>query len=156
MSDDDLATGFPDVDASTRSAVYQHIGQPERVIREIARVLRTGGRLLAYDNDWGSIALSSTLREVTGIIQARWARAFTNPWIGRNLPRDLLDAGFLDTGRDDPRQPPSRHLPDEAPGISPRSPVGVINRSSPHAAPGLERSRRSDSAALASRRSPRP
>jgi ubiquinone/menaquinone biosynthesis C-methylase UbiE len=74
----------------------QHIRHPERVIRELARVLRHGGRLLAYDNDWGTFSLSSDLREVTTIIQTRWAHAITNPWIGRDLPRHFCDAGLRD------------------------------------------------------------
>jgi ubiquinone/menaquinone biosynthesis C-methylase UbiE len=74
----------------------QHIPEPDRVIREMARVLRPGGRLVAYDNDWGTFAVSSTLRETTGIIQTRWCHAFTNSWIGRDLPRLFIDAGLRD------------------------------------------------------------
>jgi ubiquinone/menaquinone biosynthesis C-methylase UbiE len=74
--------------------VLQHIRDPQRAIDEAARVLRPGGRLLAYDNDWGTFALSSRLHATTALVQRRWAQAFTNPWIGRDLPRMLLAAGF--------------------------------------------------------------
>jgi ubiquinone/menaquinone biosynthesis C-methylase UbiE len=84
------------VDRCRIDRALQHIAQPQQVIHEMARVLRPGGRLLAYDNDWGTFALSSSLCEATDILQTRWSRAFTNPWIGRDLPRYLLDAGFHD------------------------------------------------------------
>ncbi|SDX61180.1 methyltransferase domain-containing protein [Thiocapsa roseopersicina] len=82
------------VDRCRIDRVLQHIRDPQRAIDEAARVLRPGGRLLAYDNDWGTFALSSRLRATTALVQSRWAHAFTNPWIGRDLPRMLLAAGF--------------------------------------------------------------
>ncbi|CRI66644.1 Methyltransferase type 11 [Thiocapsa sp. KS1] len=82
------------VDRCRIDRALQHIPQPQQVIRELAHVLRPGGQLLAYDNDWGTFTLSSSLHTATDIVQARWANAFANPWIGRDLTRYMLDAGF--------------------------------------------------------------
>jgi ubiquinone/menaquinone biosynthesis C-methylase UbiE len=84
------------VDRARIDRSLQHIPKPARVIREMARVLRPGGRLVAYDNDWGTFAVSSTLHETTDLIQTRWCHAFTNPWIGRDLPWLFVDAGLRD------------------------------------------------------------
>lgn len=76
--------------------VLQHVHEPQRAIAEMARVLRPGGTLVVYDNDWGSFALASDLREATSVLQGLWSQSFVNPWIGRHLPRDLQEAGLHD------------------------------------------------------------
>jgi ubiquinone/menaquinone biosynthesis C-methylase UbiE len=72
----------------------QHIPNPRRAIRELVRVLKPGGALLAYDNDWGSFSLSGRNEEATKIIATAWEESFTNPWIGRYLKLFFLEAGL--------------------------------------------------------------
>jgi ubiquinone/menaquinone biosynthesis C-methylase UbiE len=72
----------------------QHIADPRQAIGELARVLKPGGILLAYDNDWGTFSLSGRDEETTKRIAAAWEVAFTNPWIGRYLKLFFLEAGL--------------------------------------------------------------
>jgi ubiquinone/menaquinone biosynthesis C-methylase UbiE len=72
----------------------QHIANPRQAIRELVRVLKPGGTMLAYDNDWGTFSLSGRNEEATKIIAAAWEQSFTNPWIGRYLKLFFLEAGL--------------------------------------------------------------
>ncbi|HAA05269.1 MAG TPA: class I SAM-dependent methyltransferase [Syntrophobacteraceae bacterium] len=72
----------------------QHIKDPQRVIREMVRVLRPGGLLLAYDNDWGTFSVTGNTEENTRIIETLWEDSFTNRWIGRYLKHYFLEAGL--------------------------------------------------------------
>ena len=72
----------------------QHIERPEEAIREMAGVLKPGGLLLAYDNDWGTFSVSGSDDETTRIMETLWGDSFKNRWIGRYLKRYFLDAGL--------------------------------------------------------------
>ena len=72
----------------------QHIEDPWQVIREMVRVLKPGGVLLAYDNDWGTFSVSGINTEATRVIETMWTESFTNKWIGRYLKRYFLEAGL--------------------------------------------------------------
>jgi ubiquinone/menaquinone biosynthesis C-methylase UbiE len=72
----------------------QHIRNPQQAIREMVRVLQPDGVLLAYDNDWGTFAISGSDDKSTRIIETLWTDAFTNRWIGRYLKRYFLEAGL--------------------------------------------------------------
>ncbi len=72
----------------------QHIKSPHLVIREMARVLKPGGLLLAYDNDWGTFTLNGGNEATTKIVETMWEESFTNRWIGRYLKRYFVEAGL--------------------------------------------------------------
>ncbi len=63
----------------------QHIRDPEETLREMARVVAPGGILVAYDNDWGTFAVSGRSVEITAIVETLWKDSFTSPRIGRFL-----------------------------------------------------------------------
>jgi len=87
---------FPDehFDRCRIDRTLQHIKHPERVIREMARVLKPGGLMLAYDNDWGTFSVSGQDEEASRLIEDIWTRSLTNRNVGRHLPRYFFDAGL--------------------------------------------------------------
>jgi SAM-dependent methyltransferase len=78
----------------------QHIADPGRVVREMARVARPGAVVLCAEPDWGTFLIGGRHTPVTERIQHDWIRTFRNPWIGRELSGLLADAGVGDRRQD--------------------------------------------------------
>jgi SAM-dependent methyltransferase len=89
----DLASGrFDLVIAHT---LLSHADDPVGILAEAARVLRPDGRLLIFDRDFASSALSLEPAIAARIDLADVARAFAaQPLIIRHLPKLLREAGF--------------------------------------------------------------
>lgn len=83
-------------DASRIDRVLQHIADPGPAIREMVRVLRPGGTLVAYDNDWETLTVDAADRETTRTVLNAWCDRFPSGWIGRRLVPLFLDAGLDD------------------------------------------------------------
>jgi SAM-dependent methyltransferase len=76
--------------------VLQHIREPQRAIAELVRVLKPGGLLLAYDNDWATFTIASEMAEMARVVEQRWRGSFANGSIGRELPELFRVAGLLE------------------------------------------------------------
>ncbi len=76
----------------------QHIADPGRVLREMARVAKPGGIVLCAEPDWGTFLIGGPYSDMTERIQREWIRGFQNPRIGRELSSLLADAGVVDLG----------------------------------------------------------
>ena len=83
-------------DACRVDRVLQHVADPAPAVREMARVLRPGGVLVAYDNDWETLAVDSADRATTRAVLNAWCDRFPAGWIGRKLVPLLLQAGLRD------------------------------------------------------------
>jgi ubiquinone/menaquinone biosynthesis C-methylase UbiE len=91
-----FADGSFDVVRTER--VLQHVQDPARVLAEMARVTRPGGRLAAAEPDWETLVVDGADRAVTRrILNHRCDRA-RNGWMGRQLAALFRDAGLAHVG----------------------------------------------------------
>ena len=74
----------------------QHMADPESVLKEMVRVTSSGGRIVAAEPDWGTYLLDNGEREVTALLTQEWINSFRQPFIGRRLPRMLVEHGVRD------------------------------------------------------------
>jgi ubiquinone/menaquinone biosynthesis C-methylase UbiE len=75
--------------------LFLHVSQPEAVLGEVKRVLCPGGRLVAMDWDFETIAVDHSNRELTRrILHWRCDHYGGNNWSGRQLYRHMTKAGF--------------------------------------------------------------
>lgn len=94
---DATALPFDDatVDVVRSERVFQHLDDPVAAAREVARVLRAGGRAAIVDSDWDTAILHpgdpDVVRRLHGFQFGQWA----NPRSGRMLPKLLLDTGLV-------------------------------------------------------------
>ena len=92
------AMPFPDdmFDAAYALRVFEILGDPRRVLSEMARVLRPGGRLVVNGINMDAWTIDSPDREVTRRIMHHACDAETNGWVGRRLPRWCKELGLTD------------------------------------------------------------
>lgn len=83
-------------DAAWIKRVLMHLPDAGPVIRELRRVVRPGGWVVAVEPDSEVLLLDSGLPEVTRKVLAFRAAAYANPWAGRQLRRHLREAGLVD------------------------------------------------------------
>lgn len=81
-------------DAVLCERVFQHLTAPARAAREIARVLRPGGRAVVMDADWGSAIVHPGNTRVVREVVDTLISATTNPYSGRRLQGLLTAAGL--------------------------------------------------------------
>jgi len=83
-------------DAALAVTVILHVADPVRVVREMARVTRPGGRVAVQDQDFGVVAVTHPERELTERIMRGVAeRVYEEPHSGRRLPGLLRTAGLV-------------------------------------------------------------
>ncbi|HEY2331915.1 MAG TPA: methyltransferase domain-containing protein [Acidimicrobiales bacterium] len=75
----------------------QHLTDPARCLRELARVLQPGGMLVAFEPDWDTLVTSSPLDDVTRALNG--FRRGENPSrrVGSQLTSLMVDAGLVVT-----------------------------------------------------------
>jgi len=83
-------------DCSRIDRTLQHTYKPDRVLAEMVRVTRIGGRIVAYEPDWGTFAISSSNRLITRKLVDFWCDNFKSGWIGRDLYKHFLNLGLED------------------------------------------------------------
>ena len=90
----DLPYDDASFDAIRIERVLQHVTELDRAAAEMARVLKPGGRVLALDTDWGSLAvdLADTALVARVLDQAR--TRMPSPRAALALRRLLCDAGL--------------------------------------------------------------
>ncbi|WP_432877783.1 methyltransferase domain-containing protein [Kribbella sp. CA-245084] len=86
------------VDALRSERVLQHVDDAAAVVKEMARVLRPGGRIVLIDTDWGTAIIHPADPDVLQRMVGYFLRESANPYSGRQLRGLLADAGLEITG----------------------------------------------------------
>ncbi len=66
--------------------LLMHVADADRVLDEITRVVRPGGRVAIFDFDWETFMVDSSDRELTRTLLKSFADTMKHGWIGRQLP----------------------------------------------------------------------
>ena len=82
------------VDLVTCERVLQHLEDPDAAVREFARVVRPGGRVVVIDSDWATGIVYPGDPEVLDRYRAFVLTQWPNPYSGRLLRGQLLAAGL--------------------------------------------------------------
>ena len=91
---------FPanEFDASRADRVFQHLDEPERALRELMRVTKSGGRIQVGDPDWGTLIVDTDNGDILKRILAfRAEQSLQTPgdwWRGRQLRALFSQAGM--------------------------------------------------------------
>ncbi len=87
---------FPDgaFDAAVCTQVYEYVEDMPLALREAARVLRPGGRLVVLDTDWDSIVWRSSDDARMARVLLAWDAHLVHRGLPRALPELLRGAGL--------------------------------------------------------------
>jgi len=81
-------------DAAVSTQVYEYVADIPAALAELYRVLRTGGRAVILDTDYGSLVIHTENPARMARVLAAWDEHFVHAGLPRVLSRQLRDAGF--------------------------------------------------------------
>ena len=85
-------------DASRAERVLMYMPRPAQAVAEMARVVRSGGRVAVFDFDYGSMIIDAPEEALARQVQAALVASVPNGTLGRQLMRYFRDAGLQNVG----------------------------------------------------------
>lgn len=82
-------------DACRIDRVLQHLPAPEQAVRQLVRITRPGGTLVAFDNDWDTFTISLEDRQTATRIGRYWRDTFGSGRIESDIPRIFRECGVV-------------------------------------------------------------
>ncbi len=83
-------------DACRTDQVLQHIAETEKVITEMTRVTRPGGRIVTCEPDWETLVVDAADRQACRTVLNLRCDSLRAGWIGRTLPAIFKAQGLSD------------------------------------------------------------
>lgn len=83
-------------DSCRADRVFQHLERPQAALAEMARVTRSGGRVVVFDVDWETLLVDAPDRMLTRKILNYDCDLHGSGWIGRALARLFRASGLQD------------------------------------------------------------
>lgn len=83
-----------DFDCALASQVYEYVDTVDAALRELARVLKPGGRAVLVDTDWESAVWASHDDQRMRRVLDTWNEHIPHPQLPRTLKRRMENAGF--------------------------------------------------------------
>jgi ubiquinone/menaquinone biosynthesis C-methylase UbiE len=73
-----------------------HVPDPRRMLIEMLRVVKLGGRVVVYEVDFETLTIDARDRSLARRIANTWCDSFRDGWLGRRMPNLLTDLGLKD------------------------------------------------------------
>jgi SAM-dependent methyltransferase len=86
------------IDALRAERLLQHTRDADGAVGELARVVRTGGRIVSWEGDLDLLIVDAPDYEASRVIQRLTCDQFLNGAIGHRLHRMFWDAGLIEVG----------------------------------------------------------
>jgi arsenite methyltransferase len=99
---DAIKLPYPDdsFDAAVSTQVYEYVANVPTAVAELHRVVRSGGRIVVMDTDYGSLVIHTENEARMELVLSAWNEHFVHGTLPRTLSRQLRDAGFVIRNRD--------------------------------------------------------
>jgi ubiquinone/menaquinone biosynthesis C-methylase UbiE len=93
---DAMALPFEDghFDGCRADRSLMHVPDAERVLAEMVRVARPGGRIAVFEVDFETLVIDAPDRPLARKVMHTWCDHFRNGWLGRYIPGMLRDLGL--------------------------------------------------------------